>query len=65
DSKFLITKVFYARFYAVQVQDAELYENLLQEVLDADLEILPDFKLINKLAKQKAQLWIDKKDELF
>ncbi|MCK5076107.1 MAG: hypothetical protein KAR38_07005 [Calditrichia bacterium] len=65
DNKFLITKVFYARFYAVQVQEAELYEKLLQEVLDADLEILPEYRLINKIAKQKAQLWLNKKNDLF
>ena len=64
-NKFLIIKVFYARFYAVQIQDADLYEKLLTEVLDANLEILPEFRLINQIAKQKAELWLDKKNQLF
>jgi len=65
DNKFLMTQVYYARFYAVQVQEVELYEKLLNEVIEADLEILPEFRLINQVAKQKAQLWLNKKDDLF
>ena len=62
--KFLMTKVAYAQFYAVQTQDKALFENLLKEVLDADVTILPAQRLGNELAKRRADLLL-KKEKLF
>ena len=63
--RFLMAKLFYAKFYAVQVQDRELFHRLLQEILDAPADILPEQRLANVLAKQKARALLAKEDELF
>jgi hypothetical protein len=63
--RFLITKVFFAETYAVQTLDVELFERLLGEVIDADPEILPEQRLVNTIAKQRAEILLARKDELF
>ncbi|MDZ7261240.1 MAG: TRAP transporter TatT component family protein [candidate division KSB1 bacterium] len=63
--KFLMTQLYYARFYAVQVQDQKLFQNLLQQVLDASLDLLPEQRLANALAKEKAKRLLQKMEELF
>ena len=63
--KFLLPLVYYARSYAVQVQDQELFELLLREVEDAPIDILPEQRLVNAIAKKKAKLLLEKKADLF
>ncbi|MFC1849458.1 TRAP transporter TatT component family protein [candidate division CSSED10-310 bacterium] len=65
DHKFLLTKVYYARFYAVRLLDEELFTRLLTDVIEADVNILPHYTLITTIAKKKAQLWLTKKEDLF
>lgn len=50
----LTVKVLYARQYARLVYDRELFERLLQEVINAD-PVEPDLTLMNMLAQQQAQ----------
>lgn len=52
--KFLLAYVYYAKTYAVQIQDQEVFENLLKKVEEAQLDILPEARLANAVAKQKA-----------
>jgi len=54
DDKFFMAKYFYARYYAVQVQDEELFDKLLDEVISLDLDKYPEVKLMNSIAKKKA-----------
>jgi hypothetical protein len=63
--KFLLPFVYYAKSYAVQVQDSVLFEALLKEVDDASIDILPAQRLVNAVAKKKAKLLLDRKAELF
>jgi hypothetical protein len=63
--KFLLPFVYYAKSYAVQVQDQELFELLLKEVEDAPIDILPEQRLVNAIAKKKAKLLLEKKADLF
>ncbi len=65
EGKFLMTHVYYASTYAVQVQDRELFESLLKTVLDAPADILPEVRLPNAVAKWKAERWLSQIDELF
>jgi len=51
---FLMTKLYYARYYAVQVQDKTLFDNLINEIEAFNLESAPEIRLFNALAKQKA-----------
>jgi len=51
---FLMTKLYYARYYAVQVQDKALFDSLLNEIESFDIDSAPEIRLFNALAKQKA-----------
>ena len=63
--KFLMTYVYYARSFAVQTQDRELFERCLTFVDSASIDILPEARLSNAIAKRKAKLLREKIDELF
>ena len=65
DSKYLLTPYLYARTVAVQTQDRDLFEKALQEVIDAPPDILPEQRLANEIAKQKAKIWLERIDDLF
>lgn len=63
--KFLMTKVLYAKTYAVQMQDLALFKKMLKEVMGAPVDILPEQQLANAVAKQKAQKLLESADDLF
>lgn len=63
--KFLLTYVYYAKTYAVQEQDQELFESLLTKVDEASLDILPAARLSNAFAKKKAKLLRGRINDLF
>ncbi len=62
---FLITKVFFAQTYAVQTLDESLFDELLESVLATPLESMPDQKLVNSIAKSRAQRLLAEKRRLF
>ncbi|MFQ5717612.1 MAG: TRAP transporter TatT component family protein [Nitrospinales bacterium] len=64
-NKFLLNQVLYAQTYAVQTQDRELFERLLNEVLQASSGILPRERLANEVAKIKAKKLLRSADDLF
>ncbi len=63
--KFLMTYVYYARSYAVQMQDRDLFERCLTTVDTTSLNVLPEARLSNAIAKKKAKLLREKIDQLF
>jgi tetratricopeptide (TPR) repeat protein len=63
--KFLLTYVYYAKVYAVQKQDQELFQSLLKNVDDAPEDILPEARLSNAIAKKKARLLREHMNDLF
>jgi hypothetical protein len=63
--KFLMTYVYYARSYAVQTQNKELFEQCLTAVDTTSLDVLSQARLSNAVAKKKAVLLREKIDELF
>jgi hypothetical protein len=65
NGKFLLTYVYYAKTYAVQIQDQGLFETLLKKVDDAPVDILPEARLSNTIAKRKAKLLRERINELF
>lgn len=65
DGKFFLTQVYFARYYAVRVQDKALFERLLQEVVAGDPEALKDVCLINQVMKKRAESLQKSKDDLF
>lgn len=52
---FLMSYVYYARTYAVQIQDQNLFEELISKVDEASIDILPEARLSNAIAKKKAE----------
>lgn len=66
DRQSLMIQVLYARSYAVQVQDRQLFDALLGEVLNADLGAMPpETALSNAVARRRAQELIVRGDEYF
>ena len=63
--KFLLTQLYYAKSYAVQNLDRELFDSLLKQIEDASIDILPEARLANVIAKQKAKLLRAKENDLF
>lgn len=63
--RFLLGKVYYAKTYAVQRQDKDLFIRTLQEVLEAPVNLDPDMALVNQAAKAKAQKLLERTEELF
>lgn len=63
--RFLLAKVYFARYYAVRVQDRELFIRLLHEVEAADPQALEDACLPNAAARLKARRLREQVDDLF
>jgi hypothetical protein len=63
--KFLMTQVMFARSYAVQVQDRDFFNVLLNEVIRTSGDELPEAALSNAVAREKAARLLQKTDELF
>ena len=65
EGKFMIGKVLFAQYYAVQMQDDVLFKRLLNETLDAPGDVLPEQRLVNEIAKVKAAALLDDMDSYF
>lgn len=64
ERKFFTVHVSYARTYAVQTQNRDLYIRLLREVVDGgDPE--PRARLANRIARRQAIRWLQRTDQLF
>lgn len=63
--KFLLSYVYAARFYAAKTLNEQLFDTYLQKVLDSPDNLLPEVRLLNQVAKQKAKRLLKQKDELF
>jgi len=59
EEKFFLSLVLYARYFAVMNDEKELFTTLLQKVLEMPGDVLPEFRLINEIAKRKARLYLD------
>ncbi len=62
---FLLTDLYYAETYAVQVQDQSLFDSLLTRIDSVSIDILPEARLPNAIAKHKAKVLRAKTNELF
>jgi tetratricopeptide (TPR) repeat protein len=63
--KFFLTQVFFARYYAVRVQDKDLFDRLLREVTTGNPRELKDVCLINRVMQQRADDLKKKRDDFF
>lgn len=65
DGKFLLAQYYFARYYAVRVQDKALFFNLVEAVGEAQPDDLKEACLINQAVKQKMEALAEMADELF
>jgi hypothetical protein len=65
EGKFLLTYVYYARSYAVQTLNEEWFVELLTKVGEASLDVLPEMRLANAVAKRKAKALLDRRSDFF
>jgi tetratricopeptide (TPR) repeat protein len=65
DRKLLIFQVLYAQTYCRQQLDEQGFVQALEEVLQAPQDLAPDYRLLNEVARRKASLLMERKDELF
>ncbi|MBI2428084.1 MAG: hypothetical protein HYV29_04695 [Ignavibacteriales bacterium] len=63
--KFLLPYVYMAKSYCVQVQDKELFQKLLSTVDETSLDVLPEQRLVNAIAKKKGKKLAERIDDLF
>jgi hypothetical protein len=63
--KFFLVHYYYAKYYAVRIQDKDLFTSLIKEVEAASLCELKEACLINAVMKQKAKCLIEKSEEMF
>jgi tetratricopeptide (TPR) repeat protein len=63
--KFLLTKVMFARYYAVVIQDRPLFEKTLKEVIDTPASVYPEFRLANELAHRRAKRYLAHAEDYF
>lgn len=63
--KFLMTQLYYAKVYAVNTLDQPLFGSLLKQVEDASIDDVPEIRLANVIAKQKARKILSLENELF
>jgi hypothetical protein len=62
---FLLSKYFYARYYAYRVMDDELFEDALAGVVAAEIVEDDPYKLLNIIAKERSSILLGEIDELF
>jgi tetratricopeptide (TPR) repeat protein len=63
--KFFLTQFYYAKFYAVRVQDKKLFLKLIQEIIDGDPRELKDVCLINEVMQHEAVELRETTEDLF
>ncbi len=64
-SKFLLAYVMYAQYYAINAFDEEVFVSSLKKVLETPASVLPEFQLLNVIAKKKAEFLLKNRDEYF
>ena len=65
NKNFLLAYIYMAKYYAAKILDEELFDQYLKRVQDTSLDVLPEMALINQIAKQKAQVLLKSKEDIF
>ena len=63
--KFLLAQYYFAKYYAVRVQDKELFLKLVKEIESSPSDGLKEACLINAVMKKKAKRLMEMSEELF
>jgi tetratricopeptide (TPR) repeat protein len=65
ESKYLFWQLLYAKYYAVQTRDRQLFVTTLEKIISAPKNLFPEKNFDNVIAKQKAKVLLAKVDEYF
>lgn len=65
EGKFLITYLYYARYYAAKVLDEDLFNEFIVKIESTPVDVLPGYQLLNVIAKNKVKYLKDLQKELF
>ncbi len=65
EGRFLYHKVLFARYHSVAALDEDTFTTMLESVLDAPKNALPEAELINLIAKQQAETLLAEREYLF
>ena len=65
ENKYLLVRLLFAKTYAVQNQNRQLFKSQLQAILQAPPNLFPEQRLANEVARKKAAQLLDQIDELF
>ena len=65
ERRFLMTQVLYAETYAIAQQDRALFDQLLDEIAAANIDLLPEQRLANVVAKERGAALRARADRLF
>jgi hypothetical protein len=63
--KFLLTHIYYAKYYAIKTFDEELFDKLIKHIDDTPAGSLPGYELLNMIAKKKANKLREMREEWF
>jgi TPR repeat protein len=62
---FLLAQVYAAKFYAAKMLDESLFDSYLKHVLEMPIDKHPEWRLLNRIAKEKAKNLLAQKEDLF
>lgn len=63
--RLLIVPLLEAQYYAVQIQDKDLFRQRLQQIIAAPVDLFPPQGLLNAVAKQRAPVLLQRLEALF
>lgn len=63
--KVLVFYLMYAKYYAYQIQDRQLYVDTLNHIVSAPDDLLPEMTFANAVAKKKARRMLENVDDVF
>ena len=63
--KFLMAHVLYARYYARQAFNRDLFVSTLEKVLEAPADSIPELTLLNTIAKHEAKRLLERVNDYF
>jgi hypothetical protein len=65
NGNFLLSYVYYAKYYAAKTLDEALYKEYLNKVKETPNDVLPGEQLLNAIAKKKADFLLSKTEDIF
>jgi hypothetical protein len=65
NKQLMLANYLMARYYAVQTQNESLFDELTQNVIQFDLQQAPEIRLLNAIAKRKAEFLLQQRNKYF